>query len=428
MLSREENELLTRIGPGTPMGETIRRYWVPALLTEELPDPDGPPVQVGLLGEVLVAFRDSEGRVGLLDEHCSHRGTSLFYGRNEECGLRCIYHGWKYDVHGNVLDTPAEPVDSQFKHKIRHPAYHTREVNGIVYAYLGPRERMPLFPDYEWLQAPAEKTYVTKCLLECSYLQGFEGEVDPAHASFLHQGFRGEVGAEGADYTRVDRCPQFEVDRTDFGFRMTALRSAGEGKLYLRVTSVIMPLAACVAVGSINSRGRMDGFEVHWYVPYDNQRTWRYDFGFRRENPLTERDLHRRKQIGPDYRRVRTSANHYLQDRELQRTVDFTGIEDFLNEDACATESMGPLCDRTREHLGVSDQAVIALRQMLLDAIKVTQQGGDPLHVLRDPAGNHFPHVDSTAAVVPGPDWRRHFPHLTNQTPGRGQALAARSG
>ena len=189
MLPKQENELLTRTNPGSPMGELMRRYWIPALLSEEIPEPDCPPVQVRHLGEELVAFRDSKGRIGLLEEHCSHRGTSLFYGRNEDCGLRCIYHGWKYDVEGKVLETPAEPQGSDFKSKIQHTAYPTKEIAGIVFAYMGPRDKAPLFPNYEWTRVPLNHTYVTKCVLECNYLQGLEGECDKAHLSFLHSTF-----------------------------------------------------------------------------------------------------------------------------------------------------------------------------------------------------------------------------------------------
>ena len=192
MLSKEDNELLTQTNPRTPMGNLIRRYWIPALLSEEIPEPDGLPARVRLLGEELVAFRDTEGRIGLIGEHCAHRGTSLFFGRNEECGLRCVYHGWKFDVEGNVVDTPAEPAGSDFKNKLRHTAYPTHEANGIVYAYLGLRDKKPLFPEYEWTQVPLEQTYVTKCLLECNYLQGLEGECDSSHLSFLHRAFSNE--------------------------------------------------------------------------------------------------------------------------------------------------------------------------------------------------------------------------------------------
>src|ERR671918_1989710 len=172
MFSQDENELLTRVGGGTPMGMLMRHYWMPALLSEEIPLPDCPPVRVRLLGEDLVAFRDSDGRIGLLDEHCSHRGTSLFYGRNEQCGLRCIYHGWKYDVDGNVLDTPAEPPGSTLRCKIRITAYPTAEAAGLVWAYMGPAEKQPLFPNYEWAMADPATTRVTKSHQDCNYLQG----------------------------------------------------------------------------------------------------------------------------------------------------------------------------------------------------------------------------------------------------------------
>ena len=209
MLPKEQNELLTRTGPGTPMGELMRRYWIPALLLEEIPEPDSPPVRVRLLGEELVAFRDSEGRIGLLDEHCAHRGASLYFGRNEECGLRCIYHGWKYDVDGNVLDTPAEPPGSDFKKKIRQTAYPTREAAGVIYAYLGPRDKMPLFPNYEWTQVPLNQTYVTKCLLECNYLDSRTAE-----AIRLLVEKRDEEGATGERLLdlAVDRMAQCRID------------------------------------------------------------------------------------------------------------------------------------------------------------------------------------------------------------------------
>ena len=185
MLSRDDNNLITQTNQGTPMGNLIRRYWIPALLSEEIPHNDCPPARVKLMGEELVAFRDSQGRIGLIGEHCAHRGTSLYFGRNEECGLRCIYHGWKFDVDGNVLETPAEPSGSDFGKKLHHTAYPTHEANGVIYAYLGPREKMPLFPNYEWTQVPLNYSYVTKCLLECNYLQGLEGECDSSHLSFL---------------------------------------------------------------------------------------------------------------------------------------------------------------------------------------------------------------------------------------------------
>src|SRR5438552_2095950 len=168
MLPPELNELIARTNAGTPMGDMMRRYWIPALLSEEIPAPDCPPVQVRILGEELVAFRDTQGRIGLLEEHCMHRGTSLFYGRNEECGLRCIYHGWKYDVEGKVLDTPAEPADSMIKHHVRHRAYPVREAGNILWAYMGPKNLMPRFPEWEWMSYPSEQRSVGKVLQECN--------------------------------------------------------------------------------------------------------------------------------------------------------------------------------------------------------------------------------------------------------------------
>jgi len=419
MLTKQENELVTRTGPDAPMGRLLRRYWVPALLSEEIPDVDCSPVQVRLLGEELVAFRDSQGRIGLVGEHCMHRGTSLFYGRNEESGLRCIYHGWKYDVEGRVLDTPAEPeplagdqpdAEAQdestpmgaaprrrFRDKLCHTAYPTREVNGIVFAYLGPRAQMPLFPAYEWAEIDRSRTYVTKCLLDANYLQGLEGECDASHTSFLHSG----IGpARLNEYTDTDKSPRYSVETMDFGLRLRAARSAGPGRSYVRTTMFLMPLSCCVPVGSRNAEGNLDGYEVHSYVPIDDERTWRFDFGFRRTQPITDRDLHRKFQIMPDHRRVRRADNHYLQDREAQRTQDFTGIEDFVNEDACATESMGPIVDRSREHLGATDAGVIALRRLLLSAVALNERGEEPPHIVTDPAHNDFWHAGSTAEVI----------------------------
>lgn len=402
MLSREENELLTMTGAGTPMGDLIRSYWIPALLTEEIPEPDCPPVRVHLLGEDLVAFRDSQGRIGLLAEHCAHRGTSLYFGRNEDCGLRCIYHGWKYDVDGNVLETPAEPPNSNLRHKVRHSGYPCQEAAGIVFAYLGPAPLMPLFPNYEWTQVPQNQTYVTKCLQECNYLQGLEGECDSAHLSFLHRKF----GDDNRALFVADTAPVYECEETDFGVRMVAIRNAGPGQQYIRVSSFVMPVAGCVSA-------RNGGFEIHFYVPADDTHSWRFDLGFKRDRMVREEDLHRRAQIGPDYRRIRNSENRYQQDREAQKSVSFTGIEDFLNHDACATESMGPVFNRSQEHLGSSDQGVIGLRKYLLNAVKTVQNGGEPPHIVRDPEQNRFPNIDSIAAVIPADvHWRQQFTHL----------------
>jgi len=408
MLSKQDNQLLTRTGPATPMGNLIRRYWIPALLSEEIPAPDCPPVRVGLLGEELVAFRDSLGRIGLVEEHCLHRGTSLYYGRNEDCGLRCIYHGWKYDVEGNVVETPAEPAGSGFTRKLRHTAYPTHEAGGVIYAYLGPREKMPLFPNYEWTQVPLNQTYVTKCLLECNYLQGLEGECDSSHLSFLH---RTVDNARNQLLYKSDTAPAYETEETDFGVRLIAIRNAGDNQ-YVRFSAFVMPVYGCVPAG--RPTNELDGFEIHTYVPIDDSRTWRYDIGFRRSRPVEEHEVHRRRQINSDYTRVRNARNDYLQDRRMQKTVNFTGIEDFLNHDACATESMGPIFDRSKEHLGVSDKAVIAVRKFLLSSVKALREGIDPPHLITDQDRNRFPHIDCFAYLLPNSEsWRRHFDYLT---------------
>jgi phenylpropionate dioxygenase-like ring-hydroxylating dioxygenase large terminal subunit len=366
-------------------------------------------VRVSLLGEELVAFRDSRGDIGLLDEHCAHRGTSLFYGRNEDCGLRCIYHAWKYDVEGNVLETPAEPGDSDFRKKLHHTAYPTHEAGGVIYAYLGPHDKMPLFPEYEWTQVPLDQTYVTKCLLECNYLQGLEGECDSSHLSFLH---RAVDNARNQPLYKSDTAPFYETEETDFGVRLIATRNAADNQHYVRMSAFVLPVYGCVPAG--RPTNELDGYEIHTYVPADNTHCWRYDIGFRRSRAVQEDEVHRRKQIGPDYLRIRNARNNYLQDRQMQKTINFTGIEDFLNHDACATESMGPIFDRSREHLGVSDKAVIAVRKCLLNSVKALQDGKEPLHMVREPQRNWFPNIDCFAYLLPrSVPWRQHFAYLT---------------
>ncbi|HXV48213.1 MAG TPA: Rieske 2Fe-2S domain-containing protein [Candidatus Binatia bacterium] len=408
MLSREDNDLITQTSPGTPAGDLMRRYWIPALLSEEIPAPDCPPVRVRLLAEELVAFRDTQGRIGLIGEHCAHRGTSLYFGRIEECGLRCVYHGWKYDVEGNVVDTPAEPGDSDFKKKLRHTAYPIREANGIIYAYLGPREKIPLFPNYEWTQVPLEYAYVTKCLLECNYLQGLEGECDSSHLSFLHRAFTNE---RNQALYKSDTSPVYETEDTDFGVRLIATRGF-DNQQYIRFSAFVMPVYGCVPAG--RPTNEHEGYEIHTYVPADDTHCWRYDIGYRRDRAVRDDEVHRRAQIRPDYSKIRNARNNYLQDRQMQKRINFTGIEDFLNHDACATESMGPIFDRSKEHLGVSDKAVIAVRKFLLTAIKELQRGIEPPHIVREDRHNWFPHLDCFAHLVP-PDvpWRKKFDYLT---------------
>jgi phenylpropionate dioxygenase-like ring-hydroxylating dioxygenase large terminal subunit len=379
------------------MGDLIRRYWIPALLCEEIPEADCPPVRVRLLGEDLVAFRDSQGRVGLLDEYCSHRRASLFYGRNEHCGLRCIYHGWKYDVEGNVLETPAEPPDSTLKHKVHHTAYPCREAAGVVFAYMGPRKKMPLFPNYEWLTVPLGHATVTaKFFNECNYLQALEGDCDSSHINYLHRGsIRG-----GLDF-HEDAAPVFEFEMTSFGMRTAAIRRVVKDKKNIRSSVFIMPCIGCVPVGRMVN-GKLDGFQVVYQVPADDYHTWRYNVRFSRSGPVPAEEVEpHRCQIAPEYLKKANRGNDYLIDRNKQRLSTYSGIEGIATQDACVTESMGPICDRTREHLGVSDSYVIAVRKYLLKALREFQQGVDPPGLAWDPAKHDFSGANCVDVTVP---------------------------
>mgnify|MGYP002639629818 CR=1 FL=1 len=402
MFTKRQNALLNETRKGTPLGEVMRRYWIPALMSEEIPEPDCPPVRVPILGEELVAFRDTDGRIGLVAEHCSHRGTSLFYGRNENCGLRCGYHGWKMDVEGTILETPAEPPNSVFRNKIKHPAYPTHEAAGIIWTYMGPADEMPAVPNYEFMNMPLNRVYAAKSYLDCSWLQGLEGECDSAHLNFLHRIF----GAKGYEDTYLDKYPEYTTEDTDFGVRMVAIRDAGE-ETYFRVSSFVMPLSVWVP-----ARTR----EVHMYVPIDDGSSWRWDFGMTAEPMAPDEEIPRRDQIGPGFVRHRRADNDYLIDREEQRTKTFLGLGmNFLGHDAMATESMGRVYDRTTEHLAVSDKGVIAVRRFLLKAVENFQKGLPLPHTSKDP---ELPqdHIDTFAAHYPkGSDWRKVYPHLAKK-------------
>jgi phthalate 4,5-dioxygenase len=407
MLSKEENELLTRVHPGTSMGRLFRRYWIPALLSEEIPEPDGPPVRVRLLGEDLVAFRDTQGRIGLLDEHCAHRGTSLFFGRNEDCGLRCIYHGWKYDIEGNVLETPAEPAGSQLKNKVHHTAYPCIEAGGVVFTFMGVKEEKPVFPTYAWLGVPQQQIYIAKSLLECNYLQALDGDCDSSHLNYLHRVFKPD--GRHNFLTHEDQSPAFEIDEMDFGFRVAAIRKIAPDKRYVRISQFVMPFIGCVPVGR-EVDGKLDGFKAVYQVPADDHNTWRYDFFFKWSKPMTKEDSSKRDFVDGDYRKLRNMRNNYLQDRQVQKTVNFTGIEEFLNQDACATESMGPIADRTKEHLGASDSYVIQVRRFLLKAVKDLQTGKAPPGLVYDAAQADFLRIRCDVAYLPDSvSWRKVF-------------------
>jgi phenylpropionate dioxygenase-like ring-hydroxylating dioxygenase large terminal subunit len=379
MFSKEDNEALTRVGPATPLGELFRRYWVPALLSEEVSAPDCTPVRVRLLGEDLIAFRDSQGRVGLLDEHCSHRRVSLFYGRNEECGLRCVYHGWKYDIEGNVLETPAEPPGSSLKDRVRHTAYPCKEASGIVFAYLGPKDKMPLFPNYDWLTVPPTHVKPFKYRLECNYLQSLEGDCDPSHLTFLH---RGNPGISSS----YDVVPaSYNVEQTRFGLRYTVNKRSASGKDFIRVTNFVLPFIGCVEIGYA------DGFQVIYQTPVDDHHTHRYNLRFKKSEPLSDEETRKlSEEVGQDYLLIQNKQNDYMIDREKQKHINFTGLDGFVTQDACMTESMGSILDRTRERLGVGDSCIVALRIFMLKTVKALQNGVEPPGLVMNAEENSF--------------------------------------
>jgi phthalate 4,5-dioxygenase len=385
MLSREDNELLTRVGPETPMGDMLRRYWMPALLIDDLPEPDCPPVRVKILGEELVAFRDSTGRVGLLDEYCPHRLTSLFLGRNEECGLRCVYHGWKFDVDGNCVDMPNEPADSRFKDKIRQPSYPAEEYGGVIWAYMGPPDKKPELPGHEWLRAPQAHRFVSKTLEYCNYLQGIEGGIDTAHSSFLHNNNLSKRGLR-----QLDTSPRLEVDETPYGFRYAGIRDAGERGQYVRIYQFVMPFnqqrSLRVEGTDPDSDRSIPLIKGHMWVPMDDHTTMVFNWMYAcdADRPLTpefiqhEEDNAGRGAAGETVVRHRTRENDWGLDRQRQRTQTYTGIEGVNSQDLAVQEAMGRIVPRWREHLGTTDKAVITMRRMMLDAVRGCQQGLEP--------------------------------------------------
>ncbi len=390
MLSKDENELVTRIGPGTPMGEAMRRYWMPALLAEELAEPDGPPVRVRLLGEDLVAFRDTTGQIGLLGATCPHRGASLYFGRNEECGLRCVYHGWKYDVEGNCVDMPSEPAESTFPHRIHHTAYPCAEKGGVIWAYLGPPADRPPLTDLEWMRAPAGHRQISKTYEQCNYLQGLEGGVDTAHSSFLHRLLDPSSRANRATerYRARAVAPKLEVLTTDYGFTYAGVRTLpDDGSQYVRAYHFVMPFHQMRAYEGYAGRPLIQG---HMWVPIDDEQTWVYNWMYTRDgSALTPEEIHAEEtetgraadDLLPGYRPKRNRSNDYLIDRQAQRTTSWTGIHGVNTQDIAIQESMGPIYDRTREHLGTSDLAVITTRRLLLQAARDAADGREPLGV-----------------------------------------------
>ena len=414
MLAAQQNERLTRTGPGTPMGAVMRRYWQPLALTEELPAVR-PLVDVRVLGEDIVVFRDEAGRYGALARQCAHRAGDLAYGRLEDGGLRCPYHGWLYDVAGRCLEQPAEPAGSRYHERIRQTAYPCIERNGIVYGYLGPGDA-PALPGFDWHDAPAAHTFVFKGLQRANWLQAVEGEIDPCHLSYLHRYLREEIDADasygfkqyletagetGVSVTRILReapNPRLEIERTDFGVRVFALRDAG-GFTYTRVTNFLFPHTAVVAVGETSL--------VQMHVPIDDEHNWRFDVFYAFDGSLDREGLRRgrlKTYSVPGYRPRRNRENRYGFDPDEQRTGTYAGVGfDFNVHDTMILEGQGAIQDRTRENLGYTDMAIIAARRMLIEAM---EEGADLPMTGPNGAARRFDDLVSIESVTGSADWR----------------------
>lgn len=391
MLTQAQNETLTHTGPGTAMGALFRRFWVPVLLSRELPEPDGPPVRVTVMGEPLIAFRDSAGRVGLVEPRCPHRGANLFFGRNEAGGIRCAFHGWKFDVAGRCLEIPTMAADAPTYEHLRSRAgivaYPTREWGEMVWAYLGPAEAMPALPELEFALVDPAHRYVSKKLQECNWAQAAEGAIDTAHFSFLHAPVGEEAMAKlppayagQVRWMQADGAPRYTVEAHDAGLILAGARRADAGETYWRIAQWLMPNHSLAP-------GGMAGQTNHGqtWVPIDDESCWIFTYSWNPDRPLSEQEraayasggaVH--SEVDAHYVPVRRRANDYLIDRELQKRESFTGIKGISEQDAAIQDSQGLIHDRTREMLGPTDLGVSAFRALMLKAAGDLEAGKAP--------------------------------------------------
>jgi phthalate 4,5-dioxygenase oxygenase subunit len=397
MTSQSENDLLTKVGPGTPMGSLMRQYWLPACLSSEL-TAGRDPLRLMLLGERLIAFRDTSGRIGVLDHRCPHRCASLFFGRNEEGGIRCVYHGWKFDAAGNCVDMPSIPVTQDFRNKVKAKAYQVAERGGLVYVYMGEREVAPPLPALEALLCPLDETELNCKQRECNWLQALEGDIDTSHFSFLHTG---KVEPEHIDpnhlerFQVIDRAPDYHVRTTDWGTMYAAYRPAEPGFTYYRFAHFAMPFWTLFPNGPLG-----DNIIAQAWVPMDDTHTMSYYFSWKRRTPalglLRTGDpipyLDRATATLPNttdwfgrWRPAANQSNDYLVDREAQRTFSYSGIAEVFTQDSAVTESMGAISDRTLEHLAPSDRMIAVTRRRLLDAARALRDRGTVPPLVDDP-------------------------------------------
>ena len=417
MLTREQNELLCRVEGAAPMGQLARRHWLPVCMAEEVAERDGAPVKARLLGEDLVVFRDSDGRIGVLHERCPHRNASLVFGRNEQCGLRCLYHGWKFDVEGNVLEAAAEPFFKKESFSVKAKAFPAREAGGFIWAWLGPREEMREFEPPAWAPQPGIRYAIVKMHAACNWAQVLEGSIDSAHSSSLHstnmpaaQDVEGSTATDSA-WLRPsnDRAPRLQFQPTSYGFKYAAIRTPirnPETHDYVRTTLFIAPFTVVIPPNDQYNLAQM-------LVPLDDVNTMFYWIAWHPDPSKGISQQAWRKFCGAevgvdldnDFRKLRNLTNRYLQDREAMRRGDFTGIHGIPTQDMAMWESMGPIVERSQDHPGASDMAVVQFRRMMVAAAKRFAEGGPALGT----AEPRIPHVRlaSFEGIVPkSADWR----------------------
>ncbi len=429
MLSSVDNELMCRVGSGTPMGDLMREYWLPAFMTSELPDNDSDPVRIKLLGENLIAFRDTSGRVGLLANSCPHRGASLFYARNEDGGMRCVYHGWKYDVTGACIDMPSEPKESNFRDKVRAVAYPCQERNGVVWTYMGTRKAsdLPPLPDLEPNMINEDQAEISTTLRECNYMQALEGDIDTSHLAYLHLG---AIRADEATpksfsyYTVADRAPRYHVIDTEVGTMYGAYRPAEEDTYYYRFAQFLFPFFTMIPTNTLGVQ-----VVVRAWVPLDDYHTMFWVMSApatRRTTPNGARTNDAgstfvgsaaRPRYEPStsdwlgrWRLKDTSKNDYGIDRAIQRAGrdggvagSFTGIDGISLQDQAITESMGTIYRRDQEHLGTSDSMVIKTRRRLIRAAQDLRENAVTPPGVDDPEAYR---VRSGGVIIPRDvDW-----------------------
>jgi phenylpropionate dioxygenase-like ring-hydroxylating dioxygenase large terminal subunit len=421
MLSAEQNDLITRIGPGTAAGSLLRRYWQPAALVDELSGNNRPIKPVRLFGEDLVIFKDDKGRYGLVGRHCPHRGTDLAFGRLENGGLRCAFHGWLFDVDGKCLETPAEPDDSNLCANIRQKAYPVVEKSGILFAYLGDGEP-PAFPHFDCFVAPSSHTFAFKGLIDCNWLQSLEVGIDPVHTSFLHRFFHDDdpsksYGKVFRDVTRDSDMPmsrimrevtrpRIEVEETEFGFRLVTLREISDKSTHVRVTNLMFPNAFVIPMSR-------DMTISQWHVPVDDTKHYWYAIFTSFGDPVNKDEMRRQRlqlyQL-PDYIPNRNKSNDYGFDPHEQESETFTGMGADINvHDQWACESMGTIQDRTQEHLGTSDKAIAAYRRLLRKAIEQSGKGEKPIMVLDEAEAASVTGPPAIDGIGPTDDWQGYW-------------------